>query len=197
MSIDEMSIHEMRRRAPMHYWAKADNARFAAYVLWSVSSEAQAKAAETTSYGGTTGIALFESFRREAAIALELVVKAVIAQRIELGIAMEHVRRVRPTHDLPSLWADAELPTLPVDDQHRLLIARSILIWSGRYAAPREDQVYEQEKVDEQGLEDTVSDNGQFKIIRPRSISWEDMDRIFQVASSTLWSLRKEPNGVI
>lgn len=197
MSIDEMSIHEMRRRAPMHYWAKADNARFAAYVLWSVSSEAQANAAETPGYGGITEIALHESFRREAVIALELIVKAVIAQRIELGIAMEHVRRVRLTHNLPSLWADAELPTLPDDDQHRLLIAKSILIWSGRYAAPKEDQVYEQEKLDEQGLEDIVSDNGQFKIIRPRSFSWKDMDRIYQVASNTLWSLRKEPNGVV
>jgi hypothetical protein len=28
-----ISIHEMRRRAPLHFLVKADNARFAAYAI--------------------------------------------------------------------------------------------------------------------------------------------------------------------
>lgn len=178
-----MSVHERRRRAPLHYWAKADNARFSAYVLWRARSEAQTNAKQVIGYGGSPEIALHETFLREAAIALELIIKAVIAQRIELGCAKAQVGTVRTIHDLPSLWADAELPTLPADDRHRLSIAKSILIWSGRYVAPKKDIQYEQERKDH---EEVVGYIGSLKITRPRSFSWEDVDRIFQLASSDL-----------
>jgi hypothetical protein len=32
------SIHEIRRRAPLHYWLMARNARFAAYALQTMAS---------------------------------------------------------------------------------------------------------------------------------------------------------------
>jgi hypothetical protein len=73
-----MSIHEQRRRAPMHFAAKADNARFSAYLIATVSEEEVRRAAGQISYGGTPHIALGEAFRREASIALELIIKAVI-----------------------------------------------------------------------------------------------------------------------
>ena len=192
MNSSSISVHERRRRAPLHYYVKAENAQFSAYVLWSASSEVQPKAREVTGYGGSSEIALLEAFWREAAIAVELIVKAVIAQRIELGCAKAHVTRVRPTHDLPSLWADAELPILPAADLHRLLIARSILTWSGRYAAPKNDLQYERELKDQKDLEDVVSYIGSLKLTRPRPFRWQDVDRIFGIASNALWHLREQ-----
>lgn len=78
----QLSIHEIRRRAPLHYLAKANNARFAAYILSrDLPGVSLAKEATEAGYHGTPNIALHEAFRREAAIALELIVKAVIAEK--------------------------------------------------------------------------------------------------------------------
>jgi hypothetical protein len=95
-------------------------------------------AARETQYNGNPQIALSESFRREASVALELIIKAVIAQRIECKISKPNVPSIRLTHDLVELWEDASLPRLPRADKHRLLIAKIILYWAGRYPAPKE-----------------------------------------------------------
>ncbi len=188
---DLISIHEMRRRAPLHFLAKADNSRFSAYVLWHVDCDYLAAVAEQASYGGTPTVSTREAFRREAAIALELIIKAVIAQRIENQQAQQHITRVRPTHNLPGLWSDARLPKLPDPDYHRLLIAKSILIWSGRYAAPKSDKEFEHERALQEPYEDIVSNNSNLKIRRPRSFGWEDFDRIYSIASVEFWKSRK------
>jgi exopolysaccharide production protein ExoZ len=70
-----------------------------------------------------------------------MTVKAVRAERIELGMA--HIPRVKTTNDLVLLWSEAELSHLPPDDLHRLMIARRTLYWLGRYAAPRKDEDYD------------------------------------------------------
>ena len=78
------TLLDLRRRAPLHFEAKADNARFIAYLLGAaLTGEIFDKAKTTLPYGGTPRIAAQEAFAREAAIALELIVKAVIAQQIE------------------------------------------------------------------------------------------------------------------
>jgi hypothetical protein len=187
---DGLSAHERRRRAPLHYEVKADNARFAAFVLWENGDKGRLKAtAKRASYGGNPRISLGEAFRREAAIAIELMIKAVIAQLIEIGKAKPHVVKVRPTHDLVSLWADAELPALSAEDQYSLLLARRVLYWSGRYAAPIKDEHYEQE-------EEALA-----KIVVPRREGapgtrwilfndWETFDRIYTTASTRFWETR-------
>jgi hypothetical protein len=79
------SIHELRRRSPLHFLARADNARFTAYVLWNLDQAAGTRCAGQIGYHGTPEIAAREAFSREAALSLELIIKAVIAQRIETG----------------------------------------------------------------------------------------------------------------
>jgi hypothetical protein len=117
-----LSTHEVRRRAPLHYEAKADNARFVAYLLdQALSADCISQVKVGANYGGTPQVALYEAFRREAALALELIVKAVIAQRIEAENASRYVVSVRPVHDLPKLWQEASLPTLSNEDQRRLV----------------------------------------------------------------------------
>jgi hypothetical protein len=46
--------------------------------------------AHASQYGGDPSIALSEAFQREASIALELITKAVIAQRLEVGEDRRH-----------------------------------------------------------------------------------------------------------
>lgn len=181
---EPVSIHEMRRRAPLHYWAKAQNARFAAYAINTMDQEAQKRCAEQLGYLG----ALHEAFFREAALALELIIKAVIAQRIEVRLAQRHVVKVRPTHDLVSLWSDAELPRLPPDDLHRLMIAKRILHWAGRYAAPRTDEQADREQEEMAPLEERPI-SSRLKARRLRSFGWDDFDRIYQVALTSFVEL--------
>jgi hypothetical protein len=92
-----LSVHEKRRRAPLHFWAKAENARLVAYVLWLKDdpSERLSEAASNCGYRGTPSIAAHEGFLRESALALELIVKAVIAQKIEFGCAPPGVLQCR------------------------------------------------------------------------------------------------------
>lgn len=154
-------------------------------MLWSSSRANQERLAAEIDYGGDPNIALNEGFLREASIALELIIKAVIAARIERGTAKPGVVKVRLNHDLVSLWEDAELPVLQRGDLHRLMIAKRILYWAGRYAAPKKDADYAREEADMQPLLDTKQ-LGALLLYQPRSLSWDDFNRIYEVASASL-----------
>jgi hypothetical protein len=173
-----LPLNEMRRKAPLHYWAKADNARFAAYLLRSGSCDDKAAAA-AVGYNGTTSIARGEAFRREASISLELIIKAAIAQRTESGVSSPEVQRVRETHDVMTLWRDAGLPALENRDQRLLLEVKTTLIWSGRYAAPRDDDKYQ----DDLDLDDKLRGGpARGKLSRILTLGWDDFDRLYQIA---------------
>ncbi|MFG1441789.1 hypothetical protein V5F43_01495 [Xanthobacter agilis] len=186
-----LSTDEMRRRAPFHYWQRADNARFAARILSTRPEQISATEAAPVDYDGAPSIALLEAFQREASIALELVVKAVIAQQIELGVAQDHVTKVRHTHDVPALWRDAKLPSLTGQDPGRLLLVKTTLMWSGRYPAP---------KTDKEGAKDYAAIAEYYEVVatfgggqsvkRPFSFEWDDFDRIFCIARDAFWDLR-------
>ncbi len=135
-----------------------------------------------------------EAFYREASLALELIIKAVIAQRIEMGRALRDVVQVRPTHDLDKLWNEAELPPLCPADRRRLLIAKRLLKWAGRYAAPVKDDQYdaEQREIDRGVVRRPISLK---TLATPQSFEWEDFDRIYQVAYVAFGELREELPG--
>jgi hypothetical protein len=188
--VDLISIHELRRRAPLHYEAKADNARFVACLLGNINlTEGYLGAAAAAKYGGTPAIAIGEAFWREAALALELIVKAVVAQKIEFGLAPENVLHVRPTHDLRALWREASLPSLSNEDQRRLLLAKRILVWAGKYAAPKNDESYEKEELEDERLQPPRSTGG-LRFLRPLAFDWENFDRLYQIAAREFWNLR-------
>lgn len=174
----------MRRRAPLHYWAKANNAHYIAHILSCGQSTENLKAVATElGYGGTPTIATQEAFKREASIALELIVKAVIAFKIKLKISPQHVTRVRPTHDLEKLWVDAQLPKLNEEGLLVLLRAKSILIWSGRYAAPKTDDDFEKEQATESAIRHPANRSEIF------SIDWQNFNNVYQVAANEFWKL--------
>lgn len=184
---EPVSIHEMRRKAPLHFLAKADNARFAVYVMHSLGGEAAIRFAGDIEYGGTPSVALHEAFSREAALALELITKAVIAQRIESGTS--EVTKVRATHDLLSLWADAGLPKLQEDDLRVLLDAKRVLYWAGRYAAPKTDEDLKKEEE----AEDIVVNRrtgGSLADMANIKLNWDAFSRVYLIAATEFWKVR-------
>jgi hypothetical protein len=190
-----LSVHEMRRRAPLHYWAKAANAWFTAYVL-DHSAERAKKAKEETAHGGNPGIAMGEAYWREAALALELITKALIARRIELGKAPAALLSVPMTHDLPKLRMKAALPRLTLKDQERLLFAKKLLFWASRYAAPRTDEAAAREREEETALRNRQTKGPLPILMRIRPIedrlSWDDFDRLYRIAITEFDMLETE-----
>jgi len=150
----EQDVIEWRRLG--HWSTSAEKARIAAFVLWHTREESRlSEMVHECSYsGGDAGLALVEAFRRESAIALELVVKAVIARKLQAGGANPATTCVPPTHDLPKLWIAARLPELPRDDKYRLLLVKQVLTWSGRYATPRRAEEWNKENQSFDALED-------------------------------------------
>ena len=154
-------------------------------------------AATCSGYDGTPSIATGEAFDRESALALELIVKAVIAQKVEIGGGPKSVPAV---HDVPDLWVRAGLPALANDDRRRLLMVKSLLIWSGRYAAPKTDLWYYKEEAEFEALHPAPrsrSDNGKllFHSLSEMSfplLDWENFDRLYQIANRELWKLRAD-----
>ena len=49
------------------------------------------------------------------------------------------------THDVPKLGIEAGPPELPPEDKHRLLLVKSVLVWSGRYPTPKSAEAREAE----------------------------------------------------
>lgn len=188
------STFEWRRIAPAHFWAKASNARFSAATLWHLREDDAAVQAiiSEAGYGGTPHIAYVEAFRREAAIALELIVKAVIAQQMTMRRADPATEGVPATHDLPALWAQAGCPKLGRDDRYRLLLCKSILIWSGRYATPRSEEAGERENAAFRALQPPTDREGRLRILRPILFSWPEFNRLYGIAAERLSTLREQ-----
>jgi hypothetical protein len=172
-------------RALGHWESSAAKARFTAFVLWHVADERlYGELAQACGQGGDAGQALFEAFHRESAVALELVVKAVIARELREQYADPTTKRVPYTHNLPRLWRDAGLPTLSSEDQYRLELATSVLNWSGRYATPTTVKAWEGENQTLKALEDRLHDGERSAFHRPITITWAEFDRLYQIAHS-------------
>lgn len=191
MADDQFSMFEIRCRAPLHYEARAKNARYVAYCLnQSCDDGWNEKAAEAIGYTGTPDIAKGESFLREASLSIELILKAVVARKIQLGKAPAHLKSVPMTHDVIRLWQAAGLPKVSDEDWHRLVRIKQILFWAGRYAAPVKDEHFKKEvaEFDMRPLP-SVSKSKRIRIYRPPALDWENFDRLFQIASKELSSM--------
>lgn len=179
---EPLSIGEMRRRAPLHYWAKADNARFSAALLAKASPEVRSRTASAIHYGSSTGIAAQEAFLREAANSLELILKAVIAQMAENARCRgEETHPVPATHNVVQLWRMAGLKKLKRYDMYRLVRTKHILAWSGRYGAPKNDSDYDKEHTEilPYLLKAQAGSLGATKV---EVISFEDFDSLYSRA---------------
>jgi HEPN domain len=177
------SIWEMRRKAPFHFLAKADNARMSAYALSHIGDDFAAKLTADAGYNGSHSIAFGEAFRREASISIELILKAILCVK----------RKSAPpsTHDVYQLWTECGLPKLPDDDLYRLAEMTEILYWSGRYAAPNSDNNMIKADARFEKHQKTTP-FGKLKFIEHTPLGWEEFSALYNVAAQQFWDL--EPN---
>lgn len=168
------SVWEPKRRAPLHFVALAENAKYCARLLW------QAPFSTAT----------YQGFAREGSLTLELISKAVIAQRLEVGEDLGAVTRVPASHNVPQLWSTAQLPRVSAEDYGRLVQARVYLMWAGRYPAPNRDADGERDNEDlwEHAYE-RIPNSSLFR--KPTAFDWEGLDRIHSVAHDSFWALRR------
>jgi hypothetical protein len=163
-----------------HWDTRAERARLSAFLLWQACDPDRLAALQNEAHysSGDAGVAMLEGFRRESAVALELIIKAVIAEQFRLRHASES-ERVPTTHDIPKLWLEAGLPELEREDKNRLLLFKSVLSWSGRYATPRSAKAWAEENR-------TFAEGDCLRILI--WCGWEEFDRLFQTARARLLS---------
>jgi hypothetical protein len=140
----EQSTFDWRRYG--HWDTSVEKAHLSAFVLWQARESTRLAALQRDRHysGGDADLAMLEGFGRESAVAVELIIKAVIAKQLRLRYAAVS-ERVPVTHDIPKLWQDAELPELDKEDKYRLLLFKSVLMWSGRYGTPRTAKAWAEE----------------------------------------------------
>lgn len=181
-----MDIDDMRRRAPLHFWAKADNARYCAWTLWSLEQSGPTSDPSAIGYRGTPEAALHEGWRRERSLALECIIKAVFAQREE---GKPEPRVVRPTHNVSQLWGEAGLPKVNREDRIRLLMTWEILQWAGRYAAPRDGGSSHTSE-----LSRLTRQSGSLASRLP-AFGWSEFDALYQRAVTGFYAARAKVWG--
>ncbi|MDA9400911.1 hypothetical protein ACM42_02380 [Bradyrhizobium sp. CCBAU 25338] len=121
---------------------------------------------------------------------MELVIKAVIAQRLEVGHDLGQVTKVPANHNVPHLWVIAGLPQLPPEDSGRLVIARVYLMWANRYPAPNRDEDGYRDDADLwRRAHVPVGAAGNLK--RRVSFAWDDVNRLYKIADRSIWDIRK------
>lgn len=167
------SVSDMRRKAPLHFSARAENAKVSAQYLWDAPSG---------------GIALHEGFCREAAVALELIIKAMIAQHIEGK--RNTTARPPDSHDLLDLWSNAALPRLTRGQKLTLLEFGRVLKWAGRYPAPLNDEEYGKYAAREDALIDLPSEPGKLRIRKLKPLTWDRFVEVYDIANAALWRQR-------
>ena len=174
------SIWEKRRKAPFHFYAKASNARMSAYILSHIRENSYADLKSEAGYGGDPAIALREGFLREASIALELILKAILC--------LKKNEAPRAIHDVYELWSEADLPKLSEEDSYRLAHMTQLLYWSGRYAAPKTDRDLSRsyERIDKHQKTEQL---GKYTVHRTTKLGWEEFDVIYQTAHRHFWDL--------
>lgn len=188
-----MSTFEWRKEAPFHYLAKADNARACAFRL-SHHKNDNTDYPKACGYHGTPEIGFYEGYLREAAIALELIIKAVI------NISNENLRRqgkettgMPKHHRLPELWLNANLPRLSELDTLRLRTFQEILEWSGRYPTPRNEEIWHRDS--EETMPPPIDPTSRFKIRKPISLGWDEFERLYGIAATKFSEIHNKNSG--
>lgn len=183
------SIWDMRRKAPFHFLAKANNARMSAYVLSHIDDNLANELASAARYGDDHSFALHEAFRREASISMELILKAILCVKTKSAPPAKH--------DVYEFWSKADLPKLSEDDSFRLAEMTEILYWSGRYAAPNSDKAMNKpnERFEKHRKNKHI---GKVKIIENPWLGWKEFDALYKIAARHFWDLKpNDPSNFV
>lgn len=167
----------MRETAPAHYWARSVNAFYTAYVLSKTSEKRARGFADQVGYGGTPRVALQEAFIREAAIALELIIKAILADQLPEG------QRIPKNHNLPLLWEQAKLRKPSAVDMYHLNYLAIVLKWSGRYPVAAGRAKYDADLREHDRLLKKANGQETSLVITTRPTRWNEFSTLYEIAS--------------
>jgi hypothetical protein len=182
------STFHWRKEAPLHFWAKADNARACTYRLYHHAHES-IDYKKVCGYNGDPSIGFHEGYLREAAVSLELIIKAVISTLNEKSKRNGKVTYGIPkNHALPELWRIAKLPKLNKHNQLRLRNFQAILEWLGRYPTPKDEKQWIK---DIKECTPVPTRKNGLNIIQPLSLGWTEFDRLYCIAISRFNELQK------
>jgi hypothetical protein len=120
--------------------------------------------------------AVFWGWLRESSLALELIVKAAMAQKLDYR---EGRASVPSTHNLPQMWKMAGLPKTSSAQENHLCSAHQILQWSGRYSAPRKGS---------NDLYIERPNTRQPDIIPTLQMQWDNFDDLYQIAQNAYFA---------
>ncbi len=189
-SADAHYANLIKRKQYGHWKSSAEKTRFSAFALWDLSSKSSLIAelkAKCPNGTGDSCLTLSEAFRRESALALELVVKAVIARKIIDGVLTED--KLSLSHDIPILWKNADIGDLSKDDSLVLWRAKQILTWSGRYATPKRAASWKEEDQEFEKIQGrNLNSKDEFTFQLGDNLNWSDFDRLYQKAYKVLVS---------
>lgn len=174
--------YEIVRQSPTAFFAKADEARYVAYCLWQARSDPPAGPEFDGPSEHKSG-SLFWGFLRESSLALELISKAVFAQRQTWS---REPKPVPGSHNVPQLWKMAALPALPPHQEATLYEAWQILVWTGRYPAPTKDENDLYPEVKRARDLASTSNRQDSQLNRSR---WDAFDEVYQVALSSFFHI--------
>ena len=181
------TMDDIRRRAPLAYWSRADNARFnARFLSQSAESPADSKLANYIGYKGIQRVSLYEGFIREAGLSLELILKAIIAQMNENGSHPDKSKTLPMIHDLPKLWDRSGLPAPSVDERKLLTHMKWNIQWAARYPAPTNLQARLNQDSELEKLGVPTAGN----LSQLWQLDWESFDDVYTIAVEHFWGLR-------
>lgn len=119
------------RSHPNHWYNKAADLRAAAGAIWhAMETDVEGKVAQSLGLprGYSMGIACWHVYHMLCGLALEVIMKAIMAQR---GL------KVPATHNLSNLAGMLKIK-LSSHERNLLKFYSSTLIWAGRYPTPKE-----------------------------------------------------------
>lgn len=172
----ETDSYEWIRRSALGFWSKADGARYLAFCMWSMRSGVPIDPSPIGGEVEGAKSALFWGWLRESSLALELIIKAALAQKQDYR---EGHASVPSTHNLPQMWKMAQLPKTSFQQEDHLRSAHQVLQWSGRYSAPRrgsDDLHVNREPLPRSKCDDRPSAPLSLKM------QWESFDTLYQMA---------------
>ena len=185
------TIHDLRRRAPLHFFNRAADARACAWALWRMIDDPPD--ASSIHYPSSTSGAMHAGWERESSFAMESILKAAIAAQRQVA---GDTKPPPASHDVGELWSLAGLPKPDKDDRTRLMLLAEMLYWSARYAAPLEGRKAEERMnaVARRAQRRTRSDGKTF--IALSAWSWEHFDRMYWMANESFTeSMERMPGG--
>jgi hypothetical protein len=178
----EIDSYEWIRRSALGFWSKADGGRYLAFCMWTMRSGALIDPSPIGGEVEGAKSALFWGWLRESSLALELIIKAALAQKEDYR---EGRASVPSTHNLPQLWKMAQLPKTSLQQEDHLRSAHQVLQWSGRYSAPRrgsDDLHVGRETSPHSKRDDKSSASLSLKM------QWESFDTLYQMAQAAYFA---------